>query len=75
VTPRLSFFSSLFPLVFFLSGGRAYGPRSVIDLTHVDFNQPKLHPISGHWQFYWNRLLTAGRFIRKHQPGELIECQ
>jgi len=59
-------------VVLFLSAKDAAAKDPIVDLTRVDFNQSGIYPISGHWQFYWNRLLTPEDFIQKKQEGELI---
>ena len=45
---------------------------AVVDLINVDFEQSGMHPISGKWQFYWNRLLTPEDFATTIQVGELL---
>lgn len=35
---------------------------TIIDLTRVDFTQPRLYALSGKWEFYWNQLLTPEDF-------------
>jgi len=50
----------------------AFAQNSEVDLTHVDFDQHGMQPISAKWQFYWNRLLTPEDFVDGNQQGELI---
>ena len=38
------------------------------DLTGIDFNQNKLVPLNGQWEFYWDRLLTPEDFASARQP-------
>src|SRR5882724_7161273 len=67
---KLSYF--LFLAITFFSSTGTVAQDAVVDLTHVDFEQPGMHPISGKWQFYWNRLLTPEDFGYRNQQGELI---
>jgi len=46
---KLSFFL-LLAITLFSSNG-AIAQDAVVDLTHVDFEQAGMHPISGKWQF------------------------
>ena len=50
----------------------AVAQDAIVDLTQVDFEQAKMHSISGKWQFYWNRLLTPEDFANEDLRGELL---
>ena len=70
---NLNLYYTLYVLIaIFLASERTIAQDPVVDLRQVDFSRSGMQPIGGHWQFYWNRLLTPEDFLRKHQQGELI---
>ena len=61
----------LLPAVIFLSGcsERKEPPRAVkgvLDLSQWGFEKDGIVELRGHWEFYWNRLLTPEAFSRTH---------
>jgi two-component system sensor histidine kinase ChiS len=43
-----------------------------MNFSQVDFDQHGLQPMSGYWQFYWNRVLSPAE-IKLQQTSELME--
>jgi two-component system sensor histidine kinase ChiS len=60
-------------LVIILSCGNALAQGLIRDLTQFDFDQSGLCPLSGRWQFYWNRILTPTDSVHIHNTAEWIE--
>ena len=70
---RVAFIIVLIALMVFALG-RMYSSGSgrvvdgKVDLSRVDFKQNKLVQLNGHWEFYWDQLLTPEDFIAEQPP-------
>jgi len=70
VNCRARFFILFFFNITFFSSLTAQD--TIIDLTKIDFTQPRLYTIAGKWEFYWNQLLTPEDFkLSNHQKETL----
>ncbi|MBP1638060.1 MAG: putative regulator of cell autolysis, partial [Bacteroidetes bacterium] len=58
----------LFALGKMYSSGSESVDNGKLDLTSVDFKQNELVALNGHWEFYWDKLLTSKDFIAKQPP-------
>lgn len=50
------------------SAGSGLADNGKVDLSSVDFGQNQTVALDGHWEFYWDRLLTPEDFSREHTP-------
>ena len=57
-----------FALSMMYTSGSGLVDNGRVDLSSVDFDQNKLVALDGHWEFYWDRLLTPDDFITKQPP-------
>ena len=62
----------LFAIGMMYSPGSGLVDKGKADLSSVDFKQNKLVALDGHWEFYWDRLLTPEDFITLHTPMDSL---